>query len=536
MQREFDDLMRSASTMKMSLTPDRLKTMEVRFLAQSCLRKPIKPPLIQAFKQEKDQKSFGRAPFPVKPSGSPLAQRPSFGHLKHKSQDTRNRTRQDSISSTSVSTFFVPARLRSLSTTGSSWGKLSRTPSIKTASKVSLSSSVSSPPSSDMPPASRTAANNNGFPKRTRTKGRRRESMDLDDILNGSDDEFNDSSMLPTRSPFQPPAAPKTTPAHTPQKISQGTRDMMDFLAEGPPEAPSLSRAGRDLVDFLAEGPPNYASSIVSLDKSGGSGNRLQKMMSKLSLGYNEKAKGGSDLPRTNYSRVESKSLNNTLSSLANKPIPPRPPRAPNAPSAFPACDMPDENKAIPQKTTYHVHDSPSRDPSSSVERLVQEPSKIIVPPIPYPLSSGQPKMAEKPSISVRPLPSTVQTNGIANGNVPRATPPPRSSSQHALRLPIKATTPPPATIVVQPPPTITEPDIRDMHRLLTNATTADECRLIFGMFMARNGIPLEPKQAKQESFGQVPIRSTHTSSEVCLESSLVEALLGNSTSFDFAS
>lgn len=28
MLREFDDLMRSASTMKVSLTPDRLKTME----------------------------------------------------------------------------------------------------------------------------------------------------------------------------------------------------------------------------------------------------------------------------------------------------------------------------------------------------------------------------------------------------------------------------------------------------------------------------------------------------------------------------
>jgi len=29
MLREFDDLMRSTSTMKVSLTPDRLKTMEV---------------------------------------------------------------------------------------------------------------------------------------------------------------------------------------------------------------------------------------------------------------------------------------------------------------------------------------------------------------------------------------------------------------------------------------------------------------------------------------------------------------------------
>lgn len=37
MLEEFDDLMRSASTMKMSLTPDRLKTMEVSFLANSGL-------------------------------------------------------------------------------------------------------------------------------------------------------------------------------------------------------------------------------------------------------------------------------------------------------------------------------------------------------------------------------------------------------------------------------------------------------------------------------------------------------------------
>jgi hypothetical protein len=31
MQKEFDDLMRSSATMKVSLTPDRLKTMEVWF-------------------------------------------------------------------------------------------------------------------------------------------------------------------------------------------------------------------------------------------------------------------------------------------------------------------------------------------------------------------------------------------------------------------------------------------------------------------------------------------------------------------------
>lgn len=40
MLQEFDDLMRSASTMKMSLTPDRLKTMEVSFFP---------PPLSQGY-------------------------------------------------------------------------------------------------------------------------------------------------------------------------------------------------------------------------------------------------------------------------------------------------------------------------------------------------------------------------------------------------------------------------------------------------------------------------------------------------------
>lgn len=43
MQKEFDDLMRSSATMKVSLTPDRLKTMEV----------PIFSMLSQPFEKKK---------------------------------------------------------------------------------------------------------------------------------------------------------------------------------------------------------------------------------------------------------------------------------------------------------------------------------------------------------------------------------------------------------------------------------------------------------------------------------------------------
>jgi hypothetical protein len=36
--------------------------------------------------------------------------------------------------------------------------------------------------------------------------------------------------------------------------------------------------------------------------------------------------------------------------------------------------------------------------------------------------------------------------------------------------------------------PLFTDTDAKDIQRLMTNASTADECRLIFDMFMARNG------------------------------------------------
>lgn len=397
----------------------------------------------------------------------------------------------------------MPTRLRSLSTTTNPWGRLTRTNSVKTPSKPSLSSSLSPHPhpAADMLTASRIIVEKNGFPPRTRTKART-DSMDLFDILNRSNEDL---SSIPSKS------SPKPSSQNS-RKVSQSTRDLIEFLAEGPPETPTLSRAARDLVDFLAEGPPDFASSTVSLDKSKGSSNRLQKMMSKLNLGNNEKAKGSSDVQRTPlHSRFE----HGTLSSLANKPIPPRPPRAPNAPSAFPVCDVPDENQVI------------SQNPIQPDPPLFQE--KLKASPTPHPTSpSTLPQVTEKSSISIRPPPSAFVHS---NGTVLHATSPPRSSSQHASRSPIKAAASP--ATVVKAAPTIAEPDIYDMHRLLVNATTADECRLIFGMFMARNGIPIGPSQEASSQAPDLGRTHTHTVSETFLESSLVELLLGTSTSFD---
>ncbi len=348
---------------------------------------------------------------------------------------------------------------------------------------------------------------------RTRTKARKRESMDLDDIMNGLDDE------PPEKQSPKPPVTPKRS-ILTSHKVSKSTRELMDFLAEGPPDTPTLSKAGRELVDFLAQGPPDYSLSSISLDKPKGSG-RLQKMISRLNLGTDkDKNKAGSDVSNTPpLTKLISRSSSSTLTSLANKPIPPRPPRPPNAPSAFPAFDIPDENKAAMQKTS---HEPTSREPSSSIENLGQDSLKVD-PLAPLPLvssSSGQPQAADQPA---RSSPSSFHTNGPVNGSISPVIPPARKSSQAPRPI---------SKNFVKPGPAITESDARDMQRLFMNATTADECRLILGMFMARNGLQLKSELREVISNSPSLAECTpYTGSEGYLERSLVELFLGGSNS-----
>ncbi|KAJ3487865.1 hypothetical protein NLJ89_g11671 [Agrocybe chaxingu] len=194
---------------------------------------------------------------------------------------------------------------------------------------------------------------NNGFPQRTRVRQRNRESLDLDDVMNGSDD---DQESLPPPRGNQTVRSPPSTPRRAaPHAVSASTRELMDFLAEGPPE-PKLSKSGKELVDFLAEGPPDYGTSVQSLEttKSKGTG-RLQRMISKLNLGNGEKTKAVPDSPKTPHTKqapsvyapvrpvITSKTSQGTLSSLANRPIPPpaeeeRTPAAPVRPKDALCC------------------------------------------------------------------------------------------------------------------------------------------------------------------------------------------------------
>lgn len=102
----------------------------------------------------------------------------------------------------------------------------------------------------------------NGRPQRTRKVLKSRESMDLDDVMGIEEDDLFTPPQTPARK-FRDPSKPY---------VSKTARDLIDFLDDGPPAELQ---------------PPNINASVLSLESSksrSGSG-RLQRMMSKLSLG-----------------------------------------------------------------------------------------------------------------------------------------------------------------------------------------------------------------------------------------------------------
>ncbi|KAF9534568.1 hypothetical protein CPB83DRAFT_842530 [Crepidotus variabilis] len=550
MLREFDDLMRSTSTMKVSLTPDRLKTMET-------------------YKQEKDQKT--RHPDSHFPSISspdivpPSARRTPIRQVESINEEEehkpKGRSRQASVTTPPVSSFqgVQPSRTRSISTTSTSHFTVTRKP-VRSPS-VSVTSTQPPPQMPAARIANTPSANpeKNGFPNRTRNKGRNRESLDLDDIMNGSDDE----QIVHVTKKSTPVPSPKSAPTPrrgvNPPKVSASTRELMDFLAEGPPDAPqTLSKSGRELVDFLSQGPPDYGTnhgSQISLDKSQKSGSRLQRMMSKLSIVSPEKQRTNGDLKspvrltHTPVLSLHSKVSSGTLSSLANRPIPPRPPRPPSPPSSHDSLE--DRSPGlVPQSTVVRrVQEPPSREPSGGAEQPMRvQPTPIISSPPSSLRDSPHSPDRDQSSTSHRTPPSAYahspsHIKGVTKPVSPIRTPSHPSGSTRKIvpeltSTPITTHNPPLAAAapkLANPTaltPCISEADVHDMQRLLSSATTADECRLIFNMFVARSGV-YEP--SKEENPYPSPTPSIAKpepplDSEVTVETALVELLLGNST------
>ncbi|KAJ7639386.1 hypothetical protein FB45DRAFT_425823 [Roridomyces roridus] len=169
MIKEFDNLMRSDSTMKVSLTPDRLKTMEV-------------------YKQEKDGRGNRRPPplaFPDTSSGRANGRRPSLRHVDSIVEDEEE-------------------------------------PTSNTSSSVPPNKSSRSNPNPPLPmsqarrgPTGPAGFDSDPFPVKTRRIQKNRESLDLNAVMAGSDDEDADEQPAPPRTPSRNPAPP-TTPRRQP--------------------------------------------------------------------------------------------------------------------------------------------------------------------------------------------------------------------------------------------------------------------------------------------------------------------------------
>lgn len=365
--------------------------------------------------------------------------------------------------------------------------------------------------------------------------------------MGGSDDE-DEPAPAPVVAPRSPSAAaprtpskavstPKRSPPHT---VSQSTRDLMDFLDDGPPGVPKMSASGRDMVDFLSQGPPdegvtstNGASTIENGKKGSG---RLQRMISKLAMGTSERSRSqpSEDLGRGRGSptvRTTGQGLTHQTSYLANRPVPPRPPPVqPISPPSSPLDDDYSQPLTRPRKASATQPTTPKR-------AWEQQMADGQSPPVPSKIENGNGVASVNGNGHSR-------ANGYTkNGNAEEETSPrPNKLSEPSKRAAPKATvqmTSPPSSaprqLAVTAPapvaPLVVEDQARDMRRLLAKATSADECRLILDMFLTKSGVALDvPYPSPSLSDAQATRERDRGSAEAALELALVELFLGGET------
>ena len=423
----------------------------------------------------KQQRDINRRPphFPLPKTNTPSQKHLVDSIIEDEEENTSpTRVRKDSRISQRTSSLaaIIPSRIRSVSTSSTGIRGVTK--------NVMPSPTVQAPPSSMSRKLPGTPERlkirdirkppDMGVPARTHTRQHRRDSLDIDDVMNGSDDDGSQGSIS-TNQKLPPPSATQRT-SRVQYPVSSQTRDLMTFLAEGPPDIkPKLSQSGSELFEFLAQGPPGSVASTITMDSSKPkSVGRLQRMISKLSIG-GEKNRASSDTASFKQpnspvrSTLSTKPSVTTLSSLANRPIPPRPNPSPQ----------------------YSYDEDKSTCPPSSLRNFYQDTSSHHEIPL---VIAAKPVLAAVLSDTQEKRPLTTHVNGNGSAKNEQSTkevgsePPPLSPIRSISRKAVPAIDPPSI-------PFFTETDAKDMQRLLTHATTADECRLIFNMFMARSGM-----------------------------------------------
>ena len=367
-------------------------------------------------------------------------------------------------------------------------------------------------------------------PNRTRRMRRDASDTDPDDTMNGSDDEGLES---------RPPSSFKT------------------------PRPPRISKSARDLIDFLDQGPPvNFGPSLplqlpaVPSPKSTG---RFQRMISKLTgSSSNEKL-------REDAAKLRKNLVTNTTFNATN--VPTNPPQTPvkRAPTVVVATPPPRLQSMSQQVTPPNSPPTLDQDSSRPVQRRTSVRKKVpplepdletsrLGPQSPVPRTApnellrspaltngnGQPNgvnEAHKPASPSPPSPEpeprtspnaeTVANNDRIKFRRPAPTPP--------TKITVEVVAPAPLPVTNQPPSpsqgielSLNAAHAQSLRQLMSMATTADECRVLVDMFLARVGFPIN-RSTDVDPYPS-PISSTDPS-DIDLESSVIETLLGGDSS-----
>ncbi|EIM88094.1 uncharacterized protein STEHIDRAFT_167449 [Stereum hirsutum FP-91666 SS1] len=368
---EFDNRMRAGDTVKMSLTPDRLRTMDQEKNGRAGKRQPALKNSTERFPATDGSGLSPVAATPKTPNG---VRKTSFREVdsiyeyeESKSKPHANHSLTTSPSSrsgrnASDQTFVpspTPSRNRSLSTSHASGNNNNRSGNtILRKASMQHKPAPMPPPLQNrqprVPPKNDDSVFGGGMPNRKRRIQRNIDDMDLDDIMNGSDEDEGQDVVRPPSAPVsmgRPPATPRSTAGGV--KVSASTRELMDFLSEGPPPE-MMSPPPMSMHDDL---------STSQSSKQRGSG-RLQRMMSKLSLGGDKANQDGGSSVGSSGRSIRRMPSTNTISApntpsmrsqhsfnnlgplpMAVKPTPPRmmpPPGAiatPISPPASPSRD-----------------------------------------------------------------------------------------------------------------------------------------------------------------------------------------------------
>lgn len=487
---DFDNLMRSGNTMKVSLTPDRLKTFEV-------------------YSKEKNLRASKPGPQNhLRDTNTPqLFTVTSSSHLSRVSNRPRNQVE-------AIVEAPEPDLSRSRSASVSKLPPNSSRPNTpRTRSYTEVQAAAVKPfehqtqadtqiISNQIPTMLTAVATiDPGMPKRNRRQpARNRESLDLDDIMDGSDSEL-------TPQPKKLALTPKSA-----QLTSGETRDLLEFLSEGPPEPTSP--------------PASTSSSTTFLDGKNHKSGRFRTIVSRLTGNNTAREEPADPVLRS--------SINTT--SRPQAPLTPKP-SIPNV-SARVALSQTSYPQDIPHSPT-RVHNNiptPRKGPSEwdrtrdLGETGFKRPIDPSITKSPSRSSNGRETEQLYPSTPRKPVPVYV-----SNNNTVEPPPPSPSRLQQDMTLtPITAKvestpTPTPADPPSEILPLVVEDEIREFQKHIARAETVEECQILAQLLLLRcNILPKDTQKPPSPSKASPPVIYQEDA-----EVQVVELLLGESSHND---